>query len=185
MAITIPFPNAKVPVSLPDRTPNPEAAPERLLWSGKPSHLLWWREFLWRFAFLGIALEVGNYFRYTHPALWLLSLWPLGSLVFRWLSNRAFRFEITESRVRRWTGLFSRHLHEIELYHLNIEIDFDAPWFLRILGRGTLGLYSVYGNGWPNMYFPAIRKPLEVRELLRTRILAARESRDIGYMEAL
>jgi uncharacterized membrane protein YdbT with pleckstrin-like domain len=89
---------------------------EQVLWQGSPSQ---WTNF-WPFVLCLLVI----------PIPW--AFW-------RWLSTRAFTYEVTNERIRIRQGVFSRRTDSLELYRVK-DASFLQPFVMRLVGIGNVEL---------------------------------------------
>jgi hypothetical protein len=165
-------------------TASPEGAPaaprstaasssDELLWSGSPSQ---WLNFWWFLAFLAVF---GGYLAIALATVgvgWMASpllLAPLAAIAWKWLGLKLVRYELTQERIRVRSGVFTRHLEEIEIYRVK-DTELSIPLWQRLVGIGTLRVISSDHTN-PNLPLRGIADPESVRERIRAACEAVRE----------
>lgn len=94
-------------------------------------------------------------------------------LVIKFLQIRAVKYYISTSRIKITTGIFQRHIKEIELYRIQDTSAFQS-FFSRILGKGSL--FIVSGDKTePRIEIKSVPNHEDLREKLRNAVLAARQ----------
>ena len=173
-------------------TASPERAPaaprstaasssDELLWSGSPSQ---WLNFWWFLAFLvvfgcylAIALATVGVGWMASPLL----LAPLAAIAWKWLGLKLVRYELTQERIRVRSGVFTRHLEEIEIYRVK-DTELSIPLWQRLVGIGTLRVISSDHTN-PNLPLRGIADPESVRERIRAACEAVRRARGVRELD--
>ncbi|MGA0172810.1 MAG: PH domain-containing protein [Phycisphaerales bacterium] len=173
-------------------TASPEGAPaaprstaasssDELLWSGSPSQ---WLNFWWFLAFLvvfgcylAIALATVGVGWMASPLL----LAPLAAIAWKWLVLKLVRYELTQERIRVRSGVFTRHLEEIEIYRVK-DTELSIPLWQRLVGIGTLRVISSDHTN-PNLPLRGIADPESVRERIRAACEAVRRARGVRELD--
>lgn len=154
---------------------------DELLWSGSPSQ---WVNFGWFVAvavggaaFLAILIATAGFGWLASPLL----LAPLGVAAWKWLGLWAVRYELTRERIRVRSGLFTRHLEEIEIYRVK-DTELTIPFWQRLVGIGTLRVISSDHTN-PNLPLRGIADPESVRERVRSACEAVRRARGVRELD--
>ena len=154
-------------------TPN-----EHQIWSGTPSQL----------SAIGRYIGIGAFFVFLLPIAFV-SIWTflffflmfggVAGLVF--LTVRSTRFEITNQRIKKTSGILGKRREQIELYRVK-DIAVDEPFILRLRQLGNLTVYSndrtsskIEINGIPSIE--------EVSESLRAAIEECRAQKGVRITE--
>lgn len=173
-------------------TASPEGAPaaprstaasssDELLWSGSPSQ---WLNFWWFLAFLAVF---GGYLAIALATVgvgWMASpllLAPLAAIAWKWLGLKLVRYELTQERIRVRSGVFTRHLEEIEIYRVK-DTELSIPLWQRLVGIGTLRVISSDHTN-PNLPLRGIADPESVRERIRAACEAVRRARGVRELD--
>jgi uncharacterized membrane protein YdbT with pleckstrin-like domain len=117
-----------------DNTTNSE---EKTIWEGSPSQ---WMKTGQYAAAAGIAAAVIVAAKFTNQwwFCWTL-LYPAGKILWNWLSVRAARYQLTDSRLIIREGVFKRVTKEIQLSRIE-EVTLIEPWYKRFVGLGDIQL---------------------------------------------
>lgn len=158
------------------------AAPaDELLWSGSPSQ---WVNFWWFLAvaaggagFLTILVATAGFGWVASPLLVV----PLVVAAWKWLGLWAVRYELTRERIRVRSGLFTRHLEEIEIYRVK-DTALTIPFWQRVVGIGTLQVISSDHTN-PNLPLRGVADPESVRERIRSACEAVRRARGVRELD--
>ncbi len=151
---------------------------EHQIWSGTPSQL----------SALGRYIGIGAFYVLLLPIAFV-SIWSflffflmfggVAGLVF--LTVRSTRFEITNQRIKKTSGILGKRREQIELYRVK-DIAVDEPFILRLRQLGNLTVYSndrtstkIEINGIPSIE--------EVSESLRTAIEECRAQKGVRITE--
>lgn len=132
---------------------------ERLIFRGSPSQ---WENF-------GVFVAASLF--------WILI--PLA--VWRWLSTRCTRYEVTSERISYEYGVLSKRVEEIELYRVK-DTGFDQPFWLRLVGLGHVVLRSSDRSD-PVLVLRALRDGRALRENLRGAIEKIRETKGVRELD--
>lgn len=170
------------------------ATGESLLWTGKPSHAVAAREYGQRIAFLALALIVSVGVRQLPPtstaaanaataACLVLLAVAAGLIAALYLEVAGIEYDITNQRLRRWGGVLSRRMEEIELYRVR-ETSLIAPWFQRLAGVSSVVVAFTDSDGHATMLLAAIPDADDVRNLLRTAVEASRSAHQVRAFES-
>lgn len=130
---------------------------EEKIWIGRPSQLI-------------------NLFTY------LLFFWTIIFPLIAYLKTRFTIYELTRTRLRLKTGIFSQQIEDTELYRVR-DYSIDKPFWFRIFGLGHIKiLTSDKSNPEINLY--AVSKIENTAELIRNNVEIARKksgTREIDY----
>ena len=130
---------------------------EEKIWIGRPSQLV-------------------NLFTY------LLLFWTIIFPLIAYLKTRFTIYELTKTRLRLKTGIFSQQIEDTELYRVR-DYSIDKPFWFRIFGLGHIKiLTSDKSNPEINLY--AVSKIENTAELIRQNVEVARKksgTREIDY----
>ena len=130
---------------------------EEKIWIGRPSQLI-------------------NLFTY------LLLFWTIIFPLIAYLKTRFTIYELTKTRLRLKTGIFSQQIEDTELYRVR-DYSIDKPFWFRIFGLGHIKvLTSDKSNPEINLY--AVSKIENTAELIRQNVEVARKksgTREIDY----
>lgn len=156
---------------------------ETVLWTSRPANVVAARTYGIRFAYLLIAALLALHYQYRYPLAWLVVTVPGVMLLWTFLRVRTIGYELTSERLRRWEGVFSRRLVEIELYRAR-ETSLYIPFMERLAGVGNVQMNyaDAYGSG--TLILAAVPDPESVRELLRQAIESVRQRKGIRTVEA-
>jgi len=152
-------------------SPMSEAATDRVIWKGGPSQ---WTNF-WIYVLclmLAAVIVVGGVFML--PVLMALVI-PLGWAGWAFLVVRCEVYELSEGRIRFYTGVLSRKIDEIELYRVK-DSSVVQPFWLRVFGLGTV-LMETSDRSHPRAELAAVKDPVGVREHLRKRVERIRDAK--------
>lgn len=90
-------------------------------------------------------------------------------------------YELTTARLRIIRGLFSNNIEELELVRVRDTTMKQGPGE-RLLDLGDVTVISADATA-PEIMLRNVRNPLEVRETIRSAVLAERERRGLRYRE--
>ena len=121
-----------------------------------------------------------RYTHFSHGFLWFILIgWNIGILI-SYISSISEHVKVTSQRVIHTLGLISKHLEEVEFYRVK-DTDFNQSMFQRILGVGTITLYSDDATA-PKLTFP-ITSPKDIREKIRDFVIVERKKRRTLQMD--
>ena len=150
---------------------------ETTFWKGSPSQWLNIGHFAAALLLaVGIAI-VGVSFS---PAFIVL-IFPLGWIAWRYLVVRTQTFELTNERLRISKGVINQEIDEVELYRVK-DILVVRKWWMRMTGLGTIHL-DTSDRSMPQIDIPAIKNSLELRESLRKKVEAMRDKKRVREMD--
>lgn len=150
---------------------------ENVLWKGSPSQLLNLGSFL-----VGLLLIVGigiggSFF----PPAWFALILPLGWMLWRYLTVRCRVYELTNERLRLYTGVLNQKIDELELYRVK-DTTMDKPFMLRIFGLATVHL-DTSDRSHPKVELHAISNAVELRETLREQVERLRDLKRVREVD--
>lgn len=173
-----------------DRETPVATAGERTVWTGTPSqlinlphYLLWGAVFLGLIA-LGSRLWTSLTLNLPEPALWVLyavAAIPLLIMGWKWLVLANTRYELTTQRLRTRTGVFNKHLEELELYRVR-DYRLEQPFYLRMFSLANITLQTADRTS-PNLMLRAVPRGEQIREEMRTYVEEARRKRGVREVE--
>ncbi|RYY80203.1 MAG: PH domain-containing protein [Moraxellaceae bacterium] len=135
---------------------------EALLWQGKPSHLLKFKTYFFCLLFCWLVFPI------------LIALWTAIKL-------KITRYELTNQRLKVYSGVFNRNIDELELYRVR-DYNLKQPFFLRLFGYANLFIISSDATT-ANIDLLAIKNGNQVREKLRSAVETRRVQRQIRTLD--
>ncbi|MEO1856965.1 MAG: PH domain-containing protein [Rubritalea sp.] len=151
---------------------------ETNLWSNSPSQFINFHKFLMGVAVSTAVITAACYTSYY--VLYALIL-PVGWTLWQYLVVRCLRYELTSERISLRTGVFNQQVNEVELYRIK-DTTIQLPFLLRILKLGTLVLVTS-DRTLPELELKAIRRPREVRDILRTNVERLRDLKRVREVD--
>ena len=130
---------------------------EEKIWIGRPSQLV-------------------NLFTY------LLLFWTIIFPLIAYLKTRFTIYELTKTRLRLKTGIFSQQIEDTELYRVR-DYSIDKPFWFRIFGLGHIKILTSDKSN-PEITLYAVSKIENTAELIRQNVEVARKksgTREIDY----
>ena len=127
------------------------------IWIGRPSQLV-------------------NIFTY------ILLFWTIIYPLIAYLNTRFTIYELTKTRLRLKTGVFSQKIEDTELYRVR-DYSIDKPFWLRIFGLGHIQILTSDKSN-PEIFLYAIRQVENTAELIRNNVEIARKksgTKEIDY----
>jgi uncharacterized membrane protein YdbT with pleckstrin-like domain len=135
---------------------------ERDLWFGTPSQVV----NLGSFIFLGLFFWLG---------------FPLLIILWKWLSIKNTKYELTTERIRTRYGILNKKTDEIELYRVR-DYNLDQPFFLRIFSLGNI-ILETSDRSHRTVTLKAIPNGEQLREQLRTHVEACRTKKHVREVD--
>lgn len=135
---------------------------ERHVWSGTPSQVL----NLKTFVFMGLIF-------------WLI--FPLFVILWKWLTVKTTKYEITTERIKTRSGILNKKTDELELYRVR-DYKFEQPLILRAFSLGNI-ILQTSDRGNPEVVIKAIPNGEELREQLRNYVEACRTSKRVREVD--
>ena len=115
---------------------------------------------------------------YTYVLLFWTTIFPLVA----YLKTRFTIYELTKTRLRLKTGIFSQEIEDTELYRVR-DYSIDKPFLFRIFGLGHIKILTSDKSN-PTIYLYAIKQTEKTAELIRNNVEIARKksgTREIDY----
>lgn len=131
---------------------------ERDIWVGTPSQVI----------NLGSFILLGLFF-------WLI--FPLFMILWKWLTVKNTKYELTTQRLRTRHGILNKKTDELELYRVR-DYKLDQPLFLRLFSLGNIILITS-DKSHPQVILTAIPNGEELKEQLRTFIEECRSKKRV------
>jgi uncharacterized membrane protein YdbT with pleckstrin-like domain len=156
---------------------NAEAS-DTVIWKGGPSQWTNFWTYVLSLLLAGVIVTGGVFFL---PVLIALVI-PLGWAGWAFLVVRCEVYELSEQRIRFYTGVLNRKIDEIELYRVK-DSSVVQPLSLRIFGLGNVML-ETSDRSQPQAELAAVKDPIAVREHLRRcveRIRDAKRVREVDF----
>lgn len=135
---------------------------ETLLWQGKPSHLL-------------------NFWTYVFCLLLCWLILPIFIALWSAIKLKSTRYELTNQRLKVYSGVFNRNVDELELYRVR-DYNLQQPFFLRLFGRSNIYLVTSDASS-KNLALMGIENGQEVREQLRSAVEIRRVQRQVRTLD--
>jgi len=131
---------------------------ERDVWVGTPSQVI----------NLGSFILLGLFF-------WLI--FPLFMILWKWLTVKNTKYELTTQRLRTRHGILNKKIDELELYRVR-DYKLDQPLFLRLFSLGNIILITS-DKSHPQVILTALPNGEELKEQLRTFIEECRSKKRV------
>jgi hypothetical protein len=156
------------------KLPDPHMEKETELFQGSPSLAPVYLTAAGYVVSLVLGVAVGMAWKDGLPWIILGTLLIGGAhLGIRYFQIKSVKYYISTSRIKITTGVFHRHIKEIELYRIQDTSAFQS-FLSRILGKGSL--FIVSGDKTePRIVIKSVPNHEELREKLRNAVLAARQ----------
>ena len=172
-----------------ESAPEAEDREEEVIWSSPSSQFVNLRAF----ALCAIAIIVivsiaiwarsgdDQTLRWVAGVLWLSLLVPIGIVVKRYLDVRFRVYTVTTQRLRIRTGVFSRHVEELELYRVK-DTTYVQPFLLRLFKLGHIVL-GTSDRTTPTVVIEAVPYAVKRREDLRRSVEQRRDSKRVREVD--
>jgi hypothetical protein len=175
-------PGVAAPPANPFQAPPAAQEPEKDLWtgrfSGKSQGHLW---FLWFveipvlvYAWLRLAPDV----RANLAVRWgfaVAAALPVLLIVWKTMAEKlSTRYRLTNYRLFKETGVFSREIIEIELFRVD-DVSVRQNLLQRIFNTGVITVIAPHDQLEPRMEIVGIENPIEVKEMIRTGVRHRRQ----------
>ena len=135
---------------------------ERDIWYGTPSQVI----NLGSFIFLGLFF-------------WLVI--PLLIILWKWLTIKYTKYELTTQRLRTRYGILNKKTDELELYRVR-DYKLVQPFFLRIFSLSNIVL-ETSDKSHPQVILQAIPNGEQLREKLRTHVEECRMKKRVREVD--
>lgn len=157
------------------QTPDPHMERETHLFEGSPSLTPVYLLAATYFLILSAGIALTGYV-WAKGLPWIILAILLGAtahITFKYLGIKSIKYFISTSRIKITTGVFNKHIKEIELYRIQDTSAFQS-FFSRLLGKGSI--FIVSGDKTePRIEIKSIPNHDQLREKLRNAVLAARQ----------
>lgn len=150
---------------------------ETSLWKGGPSQWLNLGPFALAIASAAGIIVGGTYF----PAAFFALVLPLIYGLWRYYVVSSQIYELTNERLRVTCGIINQKIDEIELYRVK-DLRMIRPWWMRLTGLSSI-LMETSDRSIPTLVIPAVRRGVEVRELLRKNVELQRDRKRVREMD--
>tara|TARA_R110002049_G_scaffold185928_1_gene354210 strand:+ start:546 stop:1070 length:525 start_codon:yes stop_codon:yes gene_type:complete len=161
-----------------DDAPNTPSGPEDLIWKGHTSQ---WVHFWYYLFCILLAAGIGVATAFTGGIAAVGFVVPFFMWVFRWWATKCLVYELTTQRLRIRSGIFSRHLDELELYRVK-DYSMQQPFFLRLVGLGNITLVTSDATT-PTVHIRAIGDVEGLREKLRASVQSERDRKRVRELD--
>lgn len=148
---------------------------EVILWSGTPSQYLNVNYYLSLF----ILIVVGIFL----PLAFVLLPIALVVVIWNYLVLKKTKYELTNERLKIYTGVINKHINDLELYRVK-DTRLYEPWNYRIFGLGKI-IVLTSDLSSPVVQIKAIKEANDTRELLRTNVEKRRITRGISAVDVV
>jgi len=151
---------------------------ENVVWKGQSSQLInFW-------ALLGCALGAIFFLWCGYEwSGWLTlgALGPIGYGLWRWISTRCRIYELTNERMRVYTGVLNQEIDEVELYRVK-DTKILRPIYLRLFGLSNLVL-DTSDRALPKLELHAVKGGPAIREKLRKYVELLRDKKRVREVD--
>lgn len=152
---------------------------DEVLWKGGPSQWTNFGKFL-----LGLLLAAGigvAAVMIPFAPLWFAIAIPLLWMVWQYLVVRCQTYELSDQRLRLYTGVLNQTVDETELYRVK-DVTMERPFILRLVGLATLHLQTS-DRSHPEIALKAISGSVELRERLRKQVEHLRDKKRVREVD--
>jgi uncharacterized membrane protein YdbT with pleckstrin-like domain len=161
---------------------------EKNVWRGSPSQLINLPVFSICALAIGILLGVSSVLLSRRPDLpgigigiGVVAVVPLGVALWKWVSVRARRYELTTERMLLSQGVFSRTSQTLELYRVKDYV-LSEPWSLRMFGLGDIQLLT-HDETNPTVLLRAVSGAKGLRDQIRQYVEQCRDKKRVRIAE--
>lgn len=157
----------------------PAQQPEEVkLWEGHTSQ---WVHLGFYLLCLLVAAGLTVLTVFTGPLAGIALVIPFLAAFIRWFLTKSTSYELTTQRLRRVSGILTRHHEDLELFRVK-DYTIEQPLFLRLFGLGNIILVTSDATT-PTVAIKAIPNALTLRETLRTAVQAERERKRVRELD--
>lgn len=152
---------------------------EKIEWKKSPSQWMNLGVFLLA-GVIAVAIGVTAVFS-AMPLLWLGLVFPVGWVVWAYLTVRCQVYELTSQRLRKYEGVLNQKIDELELYRIK-DMTMTRPFVYRLVGLSTLVLQTS-DRSHPEVKIEAVRDALNLREILRRQVEYWRDKKRVREVD--
>ena len=159
----------------------PVAEPEQEIWRGRYSaksqaHLwILWLFWMVTLGFLYLRFRPEGGYTWARYAFLGAAALPALGILWTWLVERlSTRYRLTTHRLFKETGIFSRHMNEIELIRVD-DVSVRQNLIQRIFNVGRITVIAPTDQTEPHLELIGIENPIEIKEQIRTYVRKRRE----------
>jgi uncharacterized membrane protein YdbT with pleckstrin-like domain len=106
---------------------------------------------------------------------------PFGIGLFKWLTVRFLRYELTTERLLTSSGIFSRNSEALELYRVK-DYELQEPFVLRLFGLGNIVLHT-HDVSNPTVLLRAVPGAKALRDDIRKYVEECRDKKRVRVAE--
>jgi len=129
----------------------------------------------------GTPSQVVNFGSFVLTGLFFWLVFPLFIMLWKWLTIKSVKYELTTERFRTRYGILNRKTDELELYRVR-DYQLEEPFFLRIFSLGNIVLQTS-DRSHPTITIRAIPDGEQLREKLRTHVEACRTAKQVREVD--
>ncbi|RBW47290.1 PH domain-containing protein [Psychromonas sp. B3M02] len=127
---------------------------EEKVWADSPSQIINLGSFIFLFLFFWLVI-------------------PLFIIVWKYLSIKCTRYELTNERLKVKSGILNKKIDELELYRVK-DYRLEKPFFLRLFSKGNI-ILDTSDKTHPTLILRAISNSEELCDILRTNVEYSRK----------
>ncbi len=150
---------------------------ENVVWKGKSNQLINFWPFL--ICLLIVGLFVGGAF--LNPFIAVGAVIPLAYAFWVWLTTRCRVYELTNERMRVYSGVLNQEIDEVELYRVK-DTKILRPIWLRIFGLSSVEL-DTSDRALPKLELEAVSNGRELRENIRKYVEITRDKKRVREVD--
>jgi uncharacterized membrane protein YdbT with pleckstrin-like domain len=150
---------------------------EEVLWKGGPSQVLNLGKNLIGLLLIAGFVAGGFFF----PPVWAGVALPLIWMIWEYLTIRGNNYELTVERLRCSHGVINQKMQDVELYRVK-DTTVERPFWYRMSGLSTL-IIETSDRVQPRIEIRAVRRGLELREMIRKQVEALRDSKRVREVD--
>lgn len=129
----------------------------------------------------GTPSQVVNFGNFVLTGLFFWLVFPLFIMLWKWLTIKSVKYELTTERFRTRYGILNRKTDELELYRVR-DYQLEEPFFLRIFSLGNIVLQTS-DRSHPTITIRAIPDGEQLREKLRTHVESCRTAKQVREVD--
>lgn len=155
------------------------AEEENVVWKGQSNQLINFWPFL--ICLIVIMLLIWASLGFSNIYLALVIIAPLAYAFWVWLSTRCRVYELTNERMRVYTGVLNQEIDEVELYRVK-DTKILRPIWLRIFGLSTV-ILDTSDRALPKLELKAVRHGAKIREDIRKYVEILRDKKRVREVD--
>lgn len=131
---------------------------EERIWNGRPS-------------------QVVNFGSYLFCGLFFWLVFPILIIIWKWLSIKTTRYELTSERLKIRRGILNKKTDELELYRVR-DYSVEKPLFIRLFSLGNV-ILETSDKSHPTVIIRAVKDSERLCDEFRTHVEASRKAKGV------